>query len=47
MNKHKWYCFYRLQWNHLEFIYDTKKEADAWEEFWGYDPHNFVIEVLE
>ncbi len=47
MTKHKWYCFHRIINNHIELICDTKKEAEEWEKFWGYNPKNFVIEVLE
>lgn len=47
MTKHRWYCFYRLQWNHLEFVYDTKEKSERWLDFWDHDPSCYVIEVLE
>lgn len=42
----KWFCFFKLIDNHLEFVFNTKEESDRWLDFWHHDPHCFVIEVI-
>lgn len=41
----KWYCFFKFVRNNLEYIFDTKEEAEKWLKFWNYNPKCFIMEV--